>query len=177
MAKRLLLVLPVAVFAVVAVIFAIGLQYDPRVLPSALIDKPLPAFDLPSLRPDQPGLATADLVGQVTLLNVFASWCVPCRVEHPLLTRLSETGAVRVVGINYKDKPEDARAWLEQLGDPYDRIGADRDGRTGIDLGVYGVPETFVIDATGTIRFKHVGPLTPEAVTGTIMPLVADFKP
>ena len=110
------------------------------------------------------------------MVNVFASWCIPCRVEHPIITRLAERDDVAVFGLNYKDKPEDAKAWLAELGDPYDRIGADRDGRVGIDWGVYGVPETFVVGRDGRIRYKHVGPLTAEAVAERILPLVEELR-
>jgi cytochrome c biogenesis protein CcmG/thiol:disulfide interchange protein DsbE len=160
-----------------AVLFAVGLRHDPSIVPSLLIDKPVPDFDLPPLLEDKPGLATADLNGQVALVNVFASWCIPCRIEHPMFMRLAEKGEVPVYGINYKDAPADAKRWLAELGDPYTRIGADRDGRAGIEWGVYGVPETFVVDGTGTIRFKHVGPLTAEVLEDTIMPLVRELGP
>jgi cytochrome c biogenesis protein CcmG/thiol:disulfide interchange protein DsbE len=159
----------------VAVLFAVGLRHDPSIVPSVLIDKPVPDFDLPPLLDDKPGLATTDLNGQVALVNVFASWCIPCRVEHPLFMHLAERGEVPVYGINYKDAPADAKRWLAELGDPYARIGADRDGRAGIEWGVYGVPETFVVDGTGTIRFKQVGPLSAEVLEKTIMPLVREL--
>jgi cytochrome c biogenesis protein CcmG/thiol:disulfide interchange protein DsbE len=158
--RRLGYVIPVVVFLVVAIGLAIGLTRDPSTLPSALIDQPVPEFDLPPLMdgPDARGLASGDLKGKVQLVNVFASWCGPCRVEHPVLMKLAADGYA-IQGLNYKDAPDDARAFLAELGDPYDRIGTDRSGRTGIDWGVYGVPETFVIDAEGKIRHKHVGPL------------------
>lgn len=163
---------PAAVFLGLATFFAVGLQRDPSIVPSALLDEPAPTFDLPALRDGSPGLASADLSGQASLVNVFASWCAPCRLEHPLLMRLAEDGTVPVYGLNYKDEAGDAIGWLEQLGDPYDRIGVDRDGRAAIEWGVYGVPETFVIDRNGTIRFKQVGPLTPKVLEETILPLV-----
>lgn len=177
MNRRALFVLPVLLLVGLAVLFAVGLRHDPSIVPSVLIDKPVPQFDLPPLFDDKPGLATADLNGQVALVNVFASWCIPCRVEHPLFMRIAEAGEVPVYGINYKDAPADAKRWLAELGDPYTRIGADRDGRAGIEWGVYGVPETFVVDGTGTIRFKHVGPLTAEVLEETIMPLVRELGP
>ena len=161
---------PFALFAVVAGYFAVGLTRDPGTLPSALIDKPAPDFALPPLLADKPGLATADLKGAPVLVNVWASWCVPCRAEHPVLTRLSRE--VPIFGLNYKDKPDDARRFLVELGDPYRRIGADPSGRTAIDWGVYGVPETYVVDADGRIRHRHVGPLTERAVAETIRPLL-----
>src|SRR5690606_443747 len=140
--RRLLFVLPVLVFLGISIGLAVGLTRDPATLPSALLDRPVPAFELPPLPGrDESGLSAADLRGEVALVNVFASWCGPCRIEHPLLERLAEQGAV-VHGINYKDDPENARAFLDELGDPYRRIGFDSSGRVGIDWGVYGVPET-----------------------------------
>ncbi len=159
--RRLLFLLPIVVFVVVSVGLAIGLTRDPSTLPSALIDKPVPSFDLPPVEGlRQAGLKTGDLAGKVSLVNVFASWCGPCRVEHPVLMGLAKEGVV-IHGLNYKDAPDDAAQFLQELGDPYQAIGADRNGRVGIDWGVYGVPETFVVDASGTIRHKHVGPLQP----------------
>ena len=175
--KRLLFVLPVMIFVVVGIGLAVGLTRDPSVLPSALIDKEVPTFALPPIEGhDKPGFASLDLAqDEVVLVNVFASWCVPCRVEHPLLMRLAEQG-VKIYGINYKDRPDDARAWLEELGDPFERIGADRDGRAGIEWGVYGVPETFVVDRDGRIRHKHVGPLQASEVERTILPMLAGLE-
>ena len=132
--------------------------------------------DLPPLDDEAIGLASSDLVGEVALVNVFASWCLPCRVEHPLLMELAVTGKVALHGVNYKDKTEDARAWLDELGDPFLRIGADRDGRVGIDLGVYGVPETFVVDRTGRIRYKHVGPISQSDLEKYLLPLVEKLR-
>jgi cytochrome c biogenesis protein CcmG/thiol:disulfide interchange protein DsbE len=171
-----LFVLPVVLLLGIAVLFAVGLRHDPGIVPSVLIDKPAPEFDLPPLLDGKAGLATADLKGQVALVNVFASWCIPCRVEHPLFMRLAEEGGVPIYGINYKNAPEDAKRWLAELGDPYARIGADRDGRAGIEWGVYGVPETFVVDGTGTIRFKQVGPLTAQVLENTVLPLVRELS-
>ena len=176
MNKRLLFLLPVALLIGIAVLFAVGLRHDPSIVPSVLLDKPAPDFDLPPLLDGKPGLATADLNGEVSLVNVFASWCAPCRIEHPLFMRLSEEGEVPIYGMNYKDAPEDAKRWLRNLGDPYTRIGVDRDGRAAIEWGVYGVPETFVIDREGTIRFKQVGPLSPDVLEDTILPLVRKLK-
>ncbi len=167
--------LPLAVFAAVAAVFVVGLGLEPRKVPSALIDKPVPEFTLPPLIGDR-GLSHTDLKGEVALVNVFASWCVPCRQEHPLLADLADKRKIVVHGINYKDAPDQARAWLNQLGNPYNRIGADRNGRSSIDWGVYGVPETFVIDRAGRIRYKHIGPLTPEAVEETLMPLLEKLR-
>ncbi len=169
--RRLLFLLPVALFAVLAGNFALGLFRDPSLLPSVLIDKPAPDFNLFALG-DKPGLATADLAGHVTLINFFASWCAPCRVEHPLLMRLAAEGSVALYGINYKDKPEKASRLLAELGDPYRRIGIDGEGRTAIDFGVYGVPETYVIDKDGRIRYRQVGPITQEDYETKILPLL-----
>jgi cytochrome c biogenesis protein CcmG/thiol:disulfide interchange protein DsbE len=169
--KRLIYTVPALVFLAIAVMFFVGLGRDPQIVPSALIGKPVPRFALPPLLESKPGLESADLSGRVVLVNLFASWCLPCREEHPLLNRLAAQG-VTLYGIDYKDKPDAARGWLENLGDPYQRIGADRDGRAAIDWGVYGVPETFVVDAAGTIQYKQVGPLTPDAINDKILPLL-----
>ena len=164
--------IPLIVFLVMAVFFAIGLTMNPRDIPSPLIGKPVPEFSLPPVQGRTLGLSSADLRGQVSLVNVFASWCVACREEHPLLMGLRDKGIVPIHGLNYKDKPDDARAWLDQLGDPYTRTGADISGRVAIDWGVYGVPETFVIDRDGRIVHKHIGAITPEALRDTIMPII-----
>ena len=169
--RRLVYLLPVLAFTALVAYFLLALQRDPSVLPSAMLDKPAPEFALDGLG-STPGLARADAAGQVIMINFFASWCVPCRVEHPVLMRLSNELSVPLYGIDYKDKPEDATRFLGELGNPYKRIGTDRDGRVGIDFGVYGVPETYVIDKAGRIRLRHVGPLTPEAVRDEIMPLL-----
>jgi cytochrome c biogenesis protein CcmG/thiol:disulfide interchange protein DsbE len=170
--RRLLYFLPVLVFVGVGIGLAVGLTRDPSTLPSALIDQPVPTFALPPIAgmPGE-GLSSADLIGEVSLVNVFASWCVPCRAEHPLLLALAERGVV-INGINYKDPAEQAAAWLAELGNPFARIGADRDGRVAIDFGVYGVPETFVIDREGRIRHRHVGPLRARDVEDTLLPLI-----
>src|SRR5690349_14375835 len=175
--RRLLYVLPVALFLVVAGYFAWQLvrpNYDPRTLPSAMIDKPAPAFDLASLKGDG-DFARDELKGEVALVNFFASWCIPCRAEHPVLMRIAERERVRLYGIAYKDKPSDAKRFLDQLGDPFRRIGLDSAGRTGIEFGVYGVPETYVIDKAGRIRMRHVGPLTAEALEKELLPLVKEL--
>ena len=164
--------LPVGLFAALAGTLLWGLlNYDDR-LPSTLIGRPVPEFALPPIEGRQDGLSSADLQGQVSLVNVWASWCVPCRVENPLLVELAEAGTVPVYGINYKDEPEGALAFLEELGDPYTRIGADRAGRVSIDWGVYGLPETFVIDAEGRIAYKHVGPFDRRSLEEDILPVV-----
>ncbi|GAB4123977.1 MAG: DsbE family thiol:disulfide interchange protein [Rhodothalassiaceae bacterium] len=155
-------ILPLILFGALAIVLAIALRHDPRSLPSALIDRPVPDFALPALAEGFPGLSSADLAsGEVTLLNVFASWCAPCRIEHPILTRLAEEGVV-LQGLNYKDAPRDALAFLAEAGNPYRRIGADRDGRVAIEFGVYGVPESYVISGDGRILYKHVGPILPQ---------------
>jgi cytochrome c biogenesis protein CcmG/thiol:disulfide interchange protein DsbE len=168
--------LPLAVFLVVLAFLFVGLFHDPREVPSPLIGKPAPQFSLAKLH--QPGerLTTADMRGQVWLLNVWASWCVSCRIEHPLLVQLSKANVVPVIGLQYKDKAEDGLAWLETNGDPYRMSIVDRDGRVGIDFGVYGVPETFVIDKAGVIRYKQIGPLSADALDKTILPLVRELQ-
>ncbi len=172
--KRYLL--PLLVFLVLVGFFAVGLKLNPREVPSPLIGKPAPAFKLPVLGAPDQKLALQDLKGKVWVLNVWASWCVPCRVEHPLITELAKTGGVPVYGLNYKDKPVDAGAWLGKLGNPYAATLSDIDGLVGIDYGVYGVPETFVIDKQGVIRLKHIGPLTPEALRDTVLPMVDKLR-
>ena len=172
----------VPVFLFVALAAALGVQLftgDPGKVPSALIDKPVPEFVLPPVQgfEEAGGFATADLGnGEIALVNVFASWCGPCRVEHPLLMALAEAGTVTLYGINYKDSPDDAARWLGRLGNPYTLMGADLDGRTGIDWGVYGVPETFVVDGAGRIRHRHVGVLSRHDLDETILPLIEDLR-
>ena len=180
--RRLWFVLPVVVFVGIAAVLAFGLgrQGDEHVrdLPSALIDKPMPAFSLAAVKGRDSGLADTDLkAAGVSILNVFASWCGPCRVEHPIWMEYAKRpDAVPLFGLNYKDQPDNAANWLQKLGDPYKRIGADVEGRVGIDFGVYGVPETFVIDKTGRIVLKHIGVMTQKDLDETILPLVARLK-
>ncbi len=175
-------VLPLAVFAAMAAAFGVYLyqiSFEGRVIaniPSPLIEEPVPEFDLPPVAGRERGLSSADLMGEVSLVNFFASWCAPCQIEHPLLTELANKGTVVVNGINYKDKPEDARRWLDRLGDPYARIGADLDGRVGIEWGVYGLPETFVIDTKGRIVYKHIGPVLRQDLDETILPLIESLR-
>jgi cytochrome c biogenesis protein CcmG/thiol:disulfide interchange protein DsbE len=164
--------LPLAVFVLLVGFLAVGLQRDPKLVPSPLIDKPAPAFSLPRLDDPAKMLGSADMQGKVWLLNVWASWCVACRIEHPLLVELAGTGTVPIIGLNYKDKRDEAVAWLRQHGNPYLVSIVDAQGLVGIDFGVYGVPETFVIDKQGVIRLKHIGPITPEALREQILPLV-----
>ncbi len=168
--------LPLLVFAGITVFLTISLTHDPRLVPSPLIGKPVPAFSLPPVRGRTLGLASANLEGEVSLVNVFASWCVACRDEHPLLMQIRRTAIVPIHGLNYKDQPADASRWLDEMGDPYTRTGADIDGRVAIDWGVYGVPETFVIDREGLIAYKHIGAITPDAWNGTLLPLIQKLR-
>jgi len=168
--------LPLAIFAVVVAFLYVGLSRDPREVPSPLIGKPAPQFSLAQLHEPAKTLGSADMKGRVWLLNVWASWCVSCRVEHPLLLELAKTKAVPIVGLNYKDKNAEGLAWLAQHGDPYTLSVVDADGRVGIDWGVYGVPETFVVDKTGLIRYKHIGPVSVEALQDKILPLVRKLQ-
>ena len=170
---NLLYLLPVIVFAGVAAFLYLGLYLRPSEIPSPLIGKPAPTFDLPALEGLPGGLSRADLEGKVSLVSVFASWCGPCRLEHPLLMALAEKKRLPIYGISYKDRPEDSRGWLQSLGNPYDKIGVDRDGRVGLDWGVYGVPETYLIDREGNVAFKVVGPLTPEVLESQVLPMAA----
>jgi cytochrome c biogenesis protein CcmG/thiol:disulfide interchange protein DsbE len=174
--RRLLLLLPAAVFALVAAYLGAGLMHDPRKIPSALIDKPVPGFDLPPLLADRPALKTDDLKGEVQLVNMFASWCVPCRIEHPMLMRIAREGKIPLHGISWKDKKEASTQFLAELGNPFRRIGHDESGRVGIDWGVYGVPESYLIDRDGRIRYKVVGPLTPEELRDNVLPLVERLR-
>lgn len=163
---------PLAILALLAVLLGVGLTLNPRELPSPLLERPVPPFDLAPVKGRTLGLATRDLRGEVSVLNVFASWCKACRDEHPLWMQLSAQRALTVHGLNYKDQPDDAARWLGELGDPYARTGADIAGRVGIDWGVYGVPETFVVDKRGVIRHKIIGAVTPEIVEQRLLPLV-----
>lgn len=164
--------LPLVAFAALAVVLGVGLGLNPREVPSPFIGRPAPAFTLPLLHDGARSLSPAELQGRVWVLNVWASWCAPCRAEHPLLVEAARAQQVTLVGLNYKDDPRNAQEWLRALGDPYATTAADRDGRVAIDYGVYGVPETFVIDRQGVVRLKHVGPLTAEVWTGQVLPLV-----
>ncbi len=165
-------VLPLVVFAILIAFLAIGLTRDPREVPSPLINKPAPAFDLELLA--QPGqhLSLQDMRGKVWLLNVWASWCVACREEHPLLLEFSREALVPLIGLDYKDQRAEAVAWLSRFGNPYAAAIMDVSGSTGIDYGVYGVPETFLIDKEGVIRYKRIGPLTREALRNEVLPLL-----
>ena len=171
--RYILFGLPLLLLVGLVAVFAMSIDRDPGLVRSVLIDKPAPTFAMEPV-PDLgvPGFDTAALKGGVTVVNVFASWCIPCRDEHPLLVALKEVSDVRLFGINQADAPENARAFLAELGNPYDAVGTDRDRRVSIDWGVYGVPETFVVDANGVITFKHVGRLTPETVQTELLPAI-----
>jgi periplasmic protein thiol:disulfide oxidoreductases, DsbE subfamily len=169
--RAVLFTLPLVALVALVAVFALSIDRDPGLVRSVLIDKPVPEFSLPAVPGlGVPGFDSAALTGAPTVVNVFASWCIPCRDEHPLLEALKADTGMRLYGINHSDAPENARAFLAELGNPYDAVGADRDRRVSIDWGVYGVPETFVVDAAGVITYKHVGPLTPEAIASGLLP-------
>lgn len=176
--KRILLaVLPLLLLVGLVAVFALSMGRDPSLVRSVLINKPAPSFVLPPVAgAGVDGFDTASLKGEVTVVNVFASWCIPCRQEHPMLERLKAETGVRIFGINQKDAPENAVAFLTELGNPYQRIGADSDNRVSIDWGVYGVPETFVVNAEGVITFKHVGPISPESLEKEVIPAIERAK-
>ncbi len=176
MSAKTRFVIPIVVFAVLVVFLGIGLTLDPRKVPSPFIDKPAPAFSLPALHDGKVSLSPGDFSGRVWLLNVWASWCVACRAEHEVLKELARENIAPIIGLNYKDRPTDAKNWLRQLGDPYQASAVDADGKAGIDWGVYGVPETFVIDQQGIVRYKHIGPITAEELHDKIIPLVKTLK-
>lgn len=179
-----LVLLPLAIFAALAALFLFDLTSgkNPSEIPSALIGKKAPETDLPGVAELQrdgeivPGFATKDLLGKVSVVNVFASWCVPCRQEHPMLEELAKVEGIQLIGINYKDKPENARRFLGSLGNPYARIGADENGRASINWGVYGVPETYIVDREGMIRYKFIGPLSPASYSNVFMPQLEKIK-
>jgi len=168
--------IPLALFIVLVVFLAIGLNLNPREVPSPLIDKPAPAFELTRLDDPVRSLKAEDLRGQVWLLNVWASWCVACLQEHPVLLAFSKSSPVPIYGLNYKDQRDAAFAWLGKHGNPYTASLVDTDGRVGIDYGVYGVPETFLIDRQGTIRFKHIGPVTEDVLKREIVPMIEKLR-
>ena len=171
--RLLLALLPLVALVALLGVFALNINRDPSLIQSVLIDKPAPEFALPPVEGTSvPGFDTAALSGEVTIVNVFASWCIPCRDEHPVLEALKAETGVRLFGMNQKDAPENAVAFLTELGNPYDAIGADNNGRASIDWGVYGVPETFIVDAKGVIRFKHVGPLDFDDIAKEIIPAI-----
>ena len=174
--KTLRFLIPLALFGVLAVFLALGLNLDPREVPSPLIGKPAPKFALTRLDNANQTVRREDLLGKVWILNVWASWCVACRDEHPHLVAFSRAKRVSLYGLNYKDTRADGQQWLARFGNPYDASLFDQDGRVGIDWGVYGVPETFVVDREGVIRFKHIGALTPEIIRSRIEPLLRQLN-
>jgi cytochrome c biogenesis protein CcmG/thiol:disulfide interchange protein DsbE len=174
--QALKFLVPLVIFVAIGIFLAIGLTLDPREVPSPLIGKPVPEFTLPPVQGRAEGLSDKDLIGEVSLVNVFASWCTACRDEHPLFMQLYQDNIVPIHGLNYKDRPQDAAAWLNALGDPYTRTGADIDGRVGIDWGVYGVPETFVIDRHGRIAYKHIGAINGRVLKETLLPLIEKLR-
>ncbi|MDH3702689.1 MAG: DsbE family thiol:disulfide interchange protein [Alphaproteobacteria bacterium] len=174
--RRVLFLTPLILFLGLAVYLGFGLTRDARIVPSALIDQPVPEFALPPLLESGKGLATADLKGRVALVNVFASWCVPCRAEHPIWIQFAKDQKAPLYGINWKDKRETATRWLKELGNPYTGIGFDGDNRAGIEWGVYGAPETYIVDREGRIRYKHIGPIFAETMSGTIIPLIRELE-
>jgi cytochrome c biogenesis protein CcmG, thiol:disulfide interchange protein DsbE len=174
--QRLAPLTPVLVFAVLLAVLGFSLTNDPRKMPSMLIDKAMPTFTLASLEADGEAFSSADLKGKVSLLNVFASWCPGCRVEHPMLMQLAEKGAVSIYGLNWKDSLRNGGQWLKANQSPYVRVGHDESGRVGIDLGVTGVPETFVIDRTGRVRYRHAGPVTEDVWHEVFEPLLAQLE-
>lgn len=170
--RRLIFLTPFALFLALALFFLGGLKRDPEFTPSMLIDRPAPAFSLPPISGRDKGLSSADLQGRVTLLNVFASWCAPCEIEHPMLMRIRREGGPRILGLNWKDRPGAGANWLARLGDPYERIGDDAQGRVAIEFGVTGAPETFVVDKAGRVRHRHVGPITAEIWARELKPII-----
>ncbi|MEH2611140.1 DsbE family thiol:disulfide interchange protein [Bradyrhizobium sp. AZCC 1693] len=174
--RRLAYLVPLAAFMALAIILAWGMSRNPGAIPSALIDKPVPQFNLPPVKARSLGLSSNDLSGEVSLVNVFASWCVACREEHPVFMQMKSDAIVPIHGLNYKDQPDNAARWLNAMGDPYTRTGADISGRVAIDWGVYGVPETLVITKDGRIAYKHIGAVTPKVVDETLLPLIRRLR-
>lgn len=175
--RRLIFIAPTLVFLVLVGFFVKQLGEDPKVLPSVLIDRPVPEFALDPLPGRGQPLSSAALKGEVSLVNIFGSWCVACQVEHPVLMDIARTGFVRIHGIDWREKdPIDGKRWLEKYGDPYTMVGLDPDSRVAIDFGVTGAPETFVVDRNGVVRYKHVGPVTPEVFENTLKPLIEELR-
>lgn len=172
-----LFLLPIVFILILGFFLWRGLSLDPRKIPSPLVNKPIPAFSLPSVHTPEKTMGTKDLLGRPYLLNIWASWCVACRQEHPLLMEMSRKGTVRLIGLNYKDKRADAIGFLQNMGDPYETSLGDLDGRIGIELGVYGVPETFIVDSKGIIKYKHIGPIDFEDLKNKILPLMKELSP
>jgi cytochrome c biogenesis protein CcmG, thiol:disulfide interchange protein DsbE len=167
---------PLAVMIAIGIGLGVGLTNDPRALPSALVDKPLPAFNLPPVRAEERGFKHDDVKGEVALINVFASWCISCRVEHPTLMRLADEKRVPLYGVDWRDKREDGAAWLAAFGDPFKLVGEDQNSKLAIELGVTGAPETYVIDHTGRIRYKQIGPITEDVWRDVIEPLILSLE-
>ncbi len=176
MSRHLRYFVPLIIFAVIGVFLFRGLYLDPSKIPSVLINKPVPEFKVPRLKTPDQTISPADLKGKIWLLNVWATWCVSCRAEHEVLMELARSGKVDIYGLNYKDENAAALAWLRQLGDPYVANAVDADGRIGIDLGVYGTPESFLIDANGVIRYKHIGPISFESLRNEVLPEIEKLK-
>ena len=173
MKKKLI---PLGIFAVLVVFLAIGLTRDPHEIPSPLIGKAAPMFNAPLLQTPEQQFSAKDMLGQVWLLNTWASWCVACRQEHPILMEFAKTRTLPIIGLDYKDKDSEGLKWLARFGNPYDQAITDKDGRIGIDFGVYGVPESFLIDKAGVIRYKQIGPVTEEALRDKIVPLIRELQ-
>ena len=176
MTRYLRYLVPLAIFMVLVAFLYRGLSLDPKRVPSPLVGKPMPEFSLPRLKDPAATLSNSDLMGKVSILNIWATWCVSCRAEHEVLLLLAKTGKVDIYGLNYKDERDKAQQWLAQLGDPYVANAFDADGRVGIDWGVYGAPETFIMDRLGIIRHKHIGPLTVDSLNNEILPLIAELQ-
>ena len=176
MTRYLRYLVPLAIFFVLVAFLYRGLSLDPKRVPSPLVGKPMPEFSLPSLKDPAVTISNDDFKGKVSILNIWATWCVSCRAEHEVLLLLAKSGKVDIYGLNYKDERTKAQQWLVQLGDPYTANAFDADGRTGIDWGVYGAPETFIMDRQGIIRHKHIGPLSVDALNNEILPLIAELQ-
>jgi cytochrome c biogenesis protein CcmG, thiol:disulfide interchange protein DsbE len=175
--KRLIYILPLAVFAVLVIYFAVGLTLDPRRMDSVLIDQEIPPFDLVAIQGQERGFASKDILGQVTLVNIFGSWCIACRVEHPFLMDLKKRDVIPIYGIDWREKDRDAGpAWLAKFGNPYTLIGDDPESRAAIAFGVTGAPESFLVDKRGVIRYKHVGPINPDSWRETLAPIVEKLR-
>ena len=168
--------LPLILFFLLVILLGVGLTLDPRKVPSPYIGKAAPSFNLPNLYASTESISPEDMKGKVWLLNVWASWCGACRAEHQVINRLVKNNQIEIIGLNYKDGSDEAKQWLEELGNPYVSVAVDREGRTGIDWGVYGVPETFVVDKQGIIRYKNIGPVYEQDVKETILPLVVQLQ-
>jgi cytochrome c biogenesis protein CcmG/thiol:disulfide interchange protein DsbE len=168
--------IPLGIFVLMVGLLGYGLGLDPKKVPSPLIDKSVPNFSLARLHASDIQISNSDMLGEAWVLNVWASWCVACRAEHEYVGRLAQMNLVKVIGLNYKDKPADAKNWLRELGDPYTASLMDQDGRVGIDWGVYGVPETFIVDKNGTIRYKYIGPINQEVLDTEIVPLLRELS-